>query len=87
MPEYYVVHITDEVDPRAVGRAGCAYTSPPHTPAHALELVAALLSCPTPPPAGAGPWSLPIAGGRRTVTLQRADLNGQLILDTAKING
>ncbi len=87
MTDHYIVHIADEVDPRAAGREGCTYTSPPHTPAHALELVRALLGCPSPPAAGQERWSIPIAGGRRTVTVQRADLNGQLIFDAARADG
>ena len=72
---HYVVHLVDDVDADAAGREGCEYTSPPHAAAHALELARALLGCPTPPPAGHGPWSIPIAGGRRTVTIMPVDHN------------
>lgn len=78
------MHVVDEIDAGVAGREGCAYTSPPHTEGHALELVCALLGCPTPEPIGAGPWSLPVAGGKRTVTIQPADLDGQLHLDAAQ---
>jgi len=51
--DYYVVHVVDEIDSRVAGREGCSYISPPHTPGHALELVCALLGCPS--PAASGP--------------------------------
>ena len=78
----YIVHVVDDVDASAAGRAGCQYTSPPHTAAHALELVRALLGCPTATLTSDGPWSMPVAGGRRTVTVQPVDRDGQLTLDT-----
>jgi len=84
--DHYVVHVVDEINPRAAGHAGCAYTSAPHTAGHALELVRALLGCPTPPPTGEGPWAHPVAGGKRIVTMAPADLDGQLHLDAAQVN-
>jgi len=44
--------------------------------------VRALLGCQTPTLIGEGPWSMPVAGGKRTVIMQRADIDGQLHLDT-----
>jgi hypothetical protein len=70
-PELYVVRVRDEVDARIGGREGCVYTSPPQPRAGALALVQLLLGG----PAGAdgiNDWTHPIAGGRRTIALERA---------------
>ncbi len=78
----YIVHVVDDVDASAAGRGRCEYTSPPHTAAHALELGRALLGYPTPALASDGTWSIPVAGGRRTVAVQPVDRDGQLTLET-----
>ncbi len=82
---FYVVHLVDDVDADAAGRGGCEYTSPPHAAVHARQLIRALLGGPAPSPEGEGPWSTPIAGGRRTVTMAPVELNGDhpLHLDSA----
>lgn len=79
---YYVVHVVDDVDASATGRQGCQYMSTPHAAAHALELVRALLGCPTPTQGSEGPWCMPVAAGQRTVTIQPVDRDGQLTLET-----
>jgi hypothetical protein len=64
-----VVHVEETISPALVGRDGVAYQSPPMPRAEALALVRLLIgrdgradedSC----------WRCPIAGGRRTVTLE-----------------
>jgi hypothetical protein len=69
----HVVHVADEIDERIAGHAGCAYTSPPQDLGDALALVRLLLGGPIYGPQERQRWTQPIAGGRRTVTLERAD--------------
>ena len=67
-----VVRVRDQVNRTLAGHGGREYTSPPHERADALTLVALLLGR-RPHPNGDGiepsRWSCPLAGGRRTVTL------------------
>jgi len=76
---HYVVHVVDEVDERLAGHHGCFYTSPPQPADEALELVRALGGCTQ--RAGEGPWHMAIAGGRRTIALATAHLDGQLLME------
>jgi hypothetical protein len=69
----YVVHVADEIDERIAGHPGCAYASPPQDLGDAVALVRLLLGGPVDGPQGRQRWTRPIAGGRRTVTLERAD--------------
>jgi hypothetical protein len=67
----YLVRAVDEIDERIAGHAGIAYASPPQTLTDALALVRLLLGGPVDAPERRR-WTRPIAGGRRTVTLERA---------------
>ncbi len=69
----YLVQVTDSVDERLAGHAGCSYTSPPHSHDQALALVRVLLGCPRGMADTDGPWQIAIAGGQRTLTLLLAD--------------
>jgi hypothetical protein len=67
------VGVTDSVDERIAGHGGCAYASPPQPLGEAITLAGMLLGGPV-AAAGDG-WTrvVAIAGGRRTLTLERAD--------------
>ena len=65
----YVVVVTDHLIAALVGHAGAHYVSPPQEEARARTLIRVLICSPR-PPTGAGPWALPVAGGRRHVTLR-----------------
>ncbi len=80
---YYVVRVEDHVAHPLAGHEDCRYMSPPQARPHALALVRALMACPAPEIDGHGPWRSAIAGGQRTISLQPAQPDGQLLLDVA----
>ncbi len=80
---YYVVRVEDHVAQRLAGHEGCRYVSPPQTRPHALALVRVLMGCPIGAIDAHGPWRSAIAGGQRTISLQPAQPDGQLLLDVA----
>jgi hypothetical protein len=65
-----VVRVDDAVNPILAGHAGCSYASPPQPRDQALTLAGLLLGCPVEPVDGGSPWTCPLAGGRRTVTIE-----------------
>jgi hypothetical protein len=67
-----VVHVCDQVNRTLAGHDGREYTSPPHAPGDALELVGLLLGRPTAPDHDRLVWRCPVAGGQRTITLTPA---------------
>jgi hypothetical protein len=67
--EPLVVRVEDQINPTLAGRTGASYESPPQPREQALTLASLLLGHPVPRLDGAGRWSCPVAGGRRTVTL------------------
>ena len=69
----YVVDAVDVTNEAIAGHPGCAYRSPPQVLEDALALVRLLLGGPVTEPHEPRRWTRPIAGGRRTVTLTRAD--------------
>jgi hypothetical protein len=70
--ELVVVHVRDAVNLTLAGRGDASYQSPPQAREEALNLVRLLLGCNEAPHASEPRWTLPIAGGRRTVTLTQA---------------
>ena len=66
-----VVQVVDETNQTLTGRNGVQYTSPPQPREHALALVELLLG--HPPATNDRQWRSPLAGGRRTITLQLHD--------------
>ncbi len=78
---YYVVRVEDHVAERLSGHEGCRYVSPPQTHGHALALVGVLVGCPAQEIDRYGPWRSAIAGGQRTISLEPAQPDGQLLLD------
>ena len=65
-----VVHVRDQVNSTLAGHSGREYTSPPHERSDALTLVALLLGHPAQPNGDQrSRWSCPLAGGKRTITL------------------
>lgn len=64
-----VVAVTETVVSALTGREGCRYTSPPQPREQAMTLVRLLVGGADVAANGAGRWSVPIAGGRRVVTL------------------
>ena len=70
-----VVRVRDQVNSTLAGRDGGGYTSPPQIRSDALMLVALLLGRPAQPDSDGeeqSRWSCPLAGGRRTITLDPA---------------
>jgi hypothetical protein len=65
-----VVHVTDAINPTLAGRGEVSYHSPPQPRAEAIDLVRLLLGRSEAPTAAEQRWTCPIAGGRRTVTLE-----------------
>ena len=63
-----VVQVVDETNQTLTGRNAVQYTSPPQPREHALALVALLLG--HSPASDDRQWRSPLAGGRRTITLQ-----------------
>ena len=68
-----IVRVADEVNQSLTGRPGGRYESPPQGRQQALALVEVLLGYTRGSPDGAGQWSCPIAGGRRSITLVPLD--------------
>ena len=69
----YVVRATDRVARDIAGHPGRRYSSPPQTLAEALALASLLVGAPVDNSQTLLRWTQPIAGGRRTVTIERAD--------------
>ena len=68
-----VVHVRDAITSTLAGHDGCSYESPPQPREEAMSLIRILLGRSEEPPADEErPWTCPIAGGQRTVTLTRA---------------
>jgi hypothetical protein len=65
----WVVHVDDHIDPRIAGHGGSRYVSPPQPREDAITLIAMLLGGPVDADATRA-WSRPVAGGRRTVSLE-----------------
>jgi hypothetical protein len=74
-PARYVVRVMDRVDERIAGHDSCAYASPPQPRADAVALARLLLGGTVSHADGSEPWTrtVAVAGGRRTVTLERVD--------------
>ena len=71
--ELFVVRVRDDQNTALAGHDGGEYESPPQERERALALVARLLAAPVAVNGEAErQWQLPIAGGQRSVTLQRA---------------
>jgi hypothetical protein len=66
-----IVRVEDSIDPRLTGRTGGVYQSPPQSPEQAMELVRLLLGWPSGHPDGHARWTTAVAGGRRTVTVEK----------------
>jgi hypothetical protein len=71
-----VVRVEDAVNPALAGHEGCSYESPPQQREQALTLVSLLLGCPGQPMNRGSRWTCPLAGGRRTVTVEPAPETG-----------
>jgi hypothetical protein len=68
-----VVQVKDVIDPALTGHEGCTYESPPQSRDEALTLVRVVLGYSTELRNESGRWSCPVAGGRRTVTVEQAN--------------
>ena len=69
-----VVHVRDQVNRMLAGHEGREYTSPPHPRTDAVVLVALLLGRSVQPDGDRdeqNSWRCPLAGGQRTITLNR----------------
>ena len=67
----FVVQVQDTISAALAGHDGCTYHSPPQPRGEAMSLIRILLGRSEEPPADErGLWTCPIAGGRRTVTLE-----------------
>ena len=68
----FVVQVEDTISAALAGHDGCTYHSPPQPRGEAMSLIRILLgrSGGTTRTDERGPWTCPIAGGRRTVTLE-----------------
>jgi hypothetical protein len=71
--EVVVVRVEDEINQALTGHPGCRYESPAQPREQALTLARVLLGYTGEELNGAEQWSCPIASGRRTVTVLRAD--------------
>jgi len=65
-----VLTVTETVVAALTGRDGCRYTSPPQTREQAAELACLLLGRDLGQLDGESRWQAPIAGGRRTVSIE-----------------
>ena len=81
-----IVRVRDQVNRTLAGHDGREYTSPPHEHADALTLVALLLGRTPSTGNGTEPpsWSCPVAGGRRTITLDRIPGGPEPAADTSR---
>jgi hypothetical protein len=70
--ERLIVRVRDQVDERLTGQPGREYESPPQTREEAIALAELLLERPLTNEAEER-WSRPLAGGRRTVSLDPVD--------------
>jgi hypothetical protein len=68
--ELVVVTVTDTTDIALTGRGGSTYESPPQPREQALTLVGLLLGRPASELGGQQTWSCPVAGGRRTISVE-----------------
>jgi hypothetical protein len=68
----YVVRASDRIAEDIAGHAGARYSSPPQTLEEALALVSLLIGAPADASHMRCEWTHPIAGGRRTVTVEPA---------------
>jgi len=68
----YVVEVEDRLSATLSRRNGRAYASPPQSLEDAQRLAALLLDAEELPD-GDGPWRRPLAGGLRTVRLQKVE--------------
>jgi hypothetical protein len=76
-----VLSVQDEINDTLAGHDGCRYVSPPQPLKHARTLACLLLGQPDPDSDDQNEpvvrWRRPIAGGRRTVTINTdIDQNG-----------
>ena len=75
----FVVQVEDTITAALAGHDGCTYQSPPQPRDEAMSLIRILLGRSEEPPVDErGPWTCPIAGGRRTVTLELVPVARQL---------
>ena len=70
--QLFVVRVRDCCCAQLVGRDGGSYQSPPQPLADAQALIALLIERNHEQQVGEGELSLPIAGGRRTISLEPA---------------
>ena len=76
---YVVVQVEDRITSTLAGHDGCTYQSPPQPRDEAVALIRILLGRREEPAADdGGPWTCPIAGGRRTVTLRPRPVHGPI---------
>ena len=68
----FVVRVSDSCCAQLVGRDGSSYRSPPQPLADAQALIALLIERNDPQGLGEGELTVPIAGGRRTISLEAA---------------
>jgi len=68
----FVVRVSDSCCEQLAGRGGDSYQSPPQPLADAQTLIALLLGRNHYREIGEGELAVPIAGGRRTITLEAA---------------
>jgi hypothetical protein len=71
-----VVTVIDAINGALTGREGSSYRSPEQPRAQALELVRLLVGWRGEPLTERASWSCAIAGGRRTVTIEPAGVEG-----------
>jgi hypothetical protein len=64
-----VVRVEDAIEQTLTGRAAGAYESPAQPRAQAIALVSLLVGYRPEQPGGQERWVVPIAGGRRVITL------------------
>ena len=68
----FVVRVKDVITSALTGHEGCEYRSPPQSCEEALALARLLLGHSEHALDGGSRWSCPVAGGRRTVTIEPA---------------
>jgi hypothetical protein len=70
-----VVRVRDAINPTLAGRGDASYQSPPQSREQALTLVRLLVGRPGETLTERASWACPIAGGRRTVTIEPAGID------------